>query len=294
MPQVPFSVPNGWAGTTARRRFNAALVIFSVLSGLTFITIITGDNWKTSLGGGIAFALLAFMSWAMTNSGRASSKPPRIASAVVMTRAITPPPDDWVHFVKFRPVPWSLVATFAILGLGCLGAGAFIAQSAALPSNASDSLIIWAMAAGAAGLGLFFVVAAIRSIITQAKGTGWPRLHGLTLGEHGIAYRLVGGESTEIAWEEITGIAATFVTRGGARHSPIPVLHIESLKGNRDYNVRILDASPIVTHAALQFYWRNAELRHELGTTSATERMAAWLAAIAPAAPPAPVSPGRA
>ena len=158
------------------------------------------------------------------------------------------------------------------------------------------AIAIWVMGAATGALGLFFVVGAIRSIITQTKGTGWPRLHGFTLGEHGIANRLVAGESSEFTWEQITGIAATFVTSVGARHAPIPVLQIETGETSRSYNVRIFDASPVLTHTALQFYWRNPELRHELGTTSGTKRMAEWLAEIAPkpAAPAAPFNPGRA
>jgi len=298
MSQVPFSVPDGWANGRTAPRIKFALIVFGALSVLSLVTIVRSGNWSSGLFGAVAFGAFAFIAWALGQNGITSLKAMRIANAVVMTKAVTPPPDDWVHFVKFRPVPWPMVATFAVLGGGCIAVAAWMAQFGAdgYGEEPTAAIAIWVMGAATGALGLFFVVGAIRSIITQTKGTGWPRLHGFTLGEHGIANRLVAGESSEFTWEQITGIAATFVTSGGARHAPIPVLQIETGETSRSYNVRIFDASPVLTHTALQFYWRNPELRHELGTTSGTKRMAEWLAEIAPkpAAPAAPFNPGRA
>ncbi|PRY67672.1 hypothetical protein B0I08_106280 [Glaciihabitans tibetensis] len=223
----------------------------------------------------------------------ASRTPLRLVNAFAFAKSSTPPPDQWTHFAKLRPVPWKLVGAFALIAAFCVwGIVSTLIQFAEELEYAIFPLVL--MAAGA----LFFGWATVNSVVSYGTRTGWPHLHGVGIGESGIAFRLTGGDA-DVPWDAVTSIRATFTNEDNPRKANIPVLRVEYAGSRVDLNTQILGASPIVTYWALIYYWMTKESRGELGTTVAQERMDGWLtqvtATAAPrglAAPEGPAAPG--
>jgi len=202
----------------------------------------------------------------------ASSKPLLLVNAFAFAKSSTPPPDQWTHFAKLRPVPWKLVAGFVTIAAVCVwGMVATLTQFA-------DDLIpaLFPLALMGAGA-LFFGWATIKSLTSYRTRTGWPHLHGLGLGESGIAYRLTGGDA-DVPWDAITSIRATFTNELAPSKPGVPVLRVEYAGSKVDLNTDILGVSPLVLYWALLYYWRFPATRDELGTTLAQQRMDGWLA----------------
>lgn len=283
---LPAAVPEGWAPRRAGRpgRALAIPIVFLVLAGSALLSIVNSGDMASGLLGAAIFGSVALAAWWLLGSGVASAKPLVLRGAVFMTRAVTPPPDSWVHFAKLRGVPWEWIGTFTIFGTLSAAAAAWLAWG---PREDGLDWTGTAILAGVAILcsvgALFFLGAAAMSLVTQAKSSGWPRLQGLTLGEHGVAFRLLG-ESRDIRWEDISLIEATFTQAHRTSGPPLPVLRIVWAHGERSFSTRVLDASPVVLFTALRFYLEHADQRAELGTTVAQARMDAWLAEVGAAA----------
>ena len=214
-----------------------------------------------------------------------------LVNAFAYSKMATPPPDQWTHFAKLRPVPWKLLVACVVIAAFCVwGIVSTTTQYADELEYAIFPLVL--MAAGA----LFFGWAAIKSVTSYRSRTGWPHVHGLGIGASGIAFRLAGGDS-DVPWEYITSISATFTHADNPRKAHIPVLRVEYAGSKVDLGSDIIGASPVVLYWALLYYWLTPESRDELGTTVAQQRMDDWLAHItsAPsAAAGTPVVPARA
>ncbi|GAB2467149.1 hypothetical protein GCM10027029_31870 [Conyzicola lurida] len=209
--------------------------------------------------------------WQPDNASRA---PLVLVNAVAFSKGSKPPPDQWTHFAKLRPVPWKLFTGFLAIALVCVwGIVNIFVQ---YPDTWSDNLFfIGAMALGAG----FFGWAVIKSVLSYPVRAGWPSLHGLGIGESGIALRLGGGDS-DIPWEAVTSVRATVTNELSDDKAHIPVLRIEHSGTAVDFNTQILGASPVVVYRALLYYWLNPASREELGTTVAQQRMDGWVAQI--------------
>jgi hypothetical protein len=206
--------------------------------------------------------------WVSKSSSRT---PLTLVNAFSYSKMSTPPPDQWTHFAKLRPVPWRLLLGFAVIALVCVwGVYATVTQFADQIVSALFPLAI--MIAGA----LFFGWAVIKSLSSYRSRTGWPHLHGLGIGSSGISYRLAGGDS-DVPWNSITAISATFTNADNPRKANIPVLRVEYAGSKVDLGTDILGASPVVLYWALVYYWLTPESRGELGTTVAQQRMDNWL-----------------
>jgi len=215
--------------------------------------------------------------------GSASRQPLRLVNAVAFSAASTPPPDQWTHFAKLRPVPWKMVAGFAAIALFCVwGIYGTLTQYGDQIVDALFFVVL--MGVGA----LFFGWAAIKSITSYRTRTGWPHLHGLGLGTSGIAYRLAGGDS-DVPWDAVTSIRAMLTNELNPAKPGIPVLRVQYAGSQVDLNTQILGANPVVLYWALVYYWTNPASRSELGTTVAQKRMDGWLAQVTGAGP----GPGR-
>jgi hypothetical protein len=205
-------------------------------------------------------------------SRTASRSPLLLVNAFAFAKSSTPPPDQWTHFAKLRPVPWKLVVVFVVIALVCVwGTVATVTH----PDNSPQEALVAAVLFGAGAL--FFGWATIASLVSARKRSGWPHLHGVGIGESGVAFRLTGGDA-DVPWDAITAIEATVTNEDNPRKAKIPVLRIEYAGSRVDLNTAILGSSPLVTYAALTYYWRTPGSRGELGTTVAQKRMNAWLA----------------
>ena len=204
----------------------------------------------------------------------ASRQPLRLVNAVAFATSSTPPPDQWTHFARLRPVPWRLLLACIAIAVACVwGITATITQYPDEWVHFAFFLIV--MAAGA----VYFGWIVIRSVLSYRSRTGWPHLHGIGIGSSGIAFRLAGG-SSDVPWDAITAIRATVTNELSSRKARIPVLRVEYAGSAVDLNPQILGASPVVIYTALTYYWKNPASRSELGTTVAQQRMDDWLAQV--------------
>jgi hypothetical protein len=209
--------------------------------------------------------------WLPANASRG---PLVLVNAVAFSRSSKPPPDQWTHFAKLRPVPWKLFAGFLAILLACVwGIVATITQYGDTWTDALFFLALMALGV------LFFGWAVVKSLLSYPVRAGWPSLHGVGLGESGIALRL-GGSDSDIPWADVTAIRATVTNESNDKKAQIPVLRVEYSGTAVDFNTQILGASPVVVYRALLYYWLNPESRDELGTTVAQQRMDGWLAQI--------------
>jgi hypothetical protein len=207
--------------------------------------------------------------WFSESTSRA---PLLLVNAFAFSKSSNPPPDQWTHFAKLRPVPWKLVGGFALIALFCVwGVYGILTQYADELEYAIFFLLL--MGVGA----LFFGWAAIASIVSYRTRTGWPHLHGLGIGSSGIAYRLTGGDS-DVPWDSITAVSAARTNDGDPAKPGVSVLRVEYGGSRVDLNTQILGASPAPFYRALTFYLRNPANRDELGTTVAQQRVDGWLA----------------
>jgi hypothetical protein len=209
-------------------------------------------------------------------SSAASRKPLTLVNAFAFSKSSTPPPDQWTHFAILRPIPVWLVALFAAITLFCIWA--IVSSFMQYPDDLRMGLFALVLfGAGAAFFGRFVV----KSIASSGRRRGWPHLHGVGLGESGIAYRLTGGDA-DVPWDAVTSITATFTNLGNPRKATIPVLRVEYTGSSVDLNTQILGASPVVVYWALIYYWLTPASRSELGTTVAQKRMDEWLTRLPP------------
>lgn len=202
-----------------------------------------------------------------------STRPLVLLNAYAFSKSSTPLPDQWTYFAKLRPVPWSLVGVFAVIAFFCAWGLIFILSQ--LDQFDGNLIVLFPLVLLAAGA-LFFGSAVIKSVLSYRSRAGWPHLHGIGLGTSGIAFRLTGGDS-DVPWDAVTSIEATFVNSNNRVTPAIPVLRIEYAGATIDVNTQILGASPLQLYWALVFYWENPADRDELDSTKARDRMASWM-----------------
>jgi hypothetical protein len=201
----------------------------------------------------------------------ASRKPLVLVNAMAFSKSSTPPPDQWTHFAKLRPVPWRLLTGYVVITLACLWG--FLGAI----NLAGDNLWQAMFPIVVCGVGaLFFGWAAVASLASYGKRTGWPHLHGLGIGRSGIALRFAADDA-DVPWDSVTAIGAVFTNAGHPKKAHIPVLRVSYADTFVDLNAQILGAAPTVIYCALSYYWRNPAQREELGTTVAQKRMDRWL-----------------
>jgi hypothetical protein len=199
-----------------------------------------------------------------------SSKPLVLVNAYAFSKSAHPPPDQWTHFARLRPVPWRMVATFAVIAAVCVWGGVGM-----MLQYGPGELLSWFMVV-ILGIGaLFFGAVAIGSLVSHRVRTGWPGLNGVGIGESGISFRLTGAD-TDVPWDAVTAIEATVTNKDNSK-AKIRVLRVEHSGTKVDLNTQILGASPLVVFWALTYYWRFSATRGELGTTVAQQRMDGWL-----------------
>lgn len=203
-----------------------------------------------------------------------SRKPLVLVNAYAFSKSAHPPPDQWTHFAKLRPVPWKTVATFLVIFAVCVWGGVGM-----MLQYGPGELVSWFMVV-VLGIGaLFFGGAAIGSLFAHRARTGWPGVNGVGIGQTGISFRLTGSDA-DVPWDAVTGIEATVTNKDNAK-AKIPVLRVEYSGTKVDLNTRILGASPIVVFWALTYYWKFPATRTELGTSIAQQRMDGWMGQIA-------------
>jgi hypothetical protein len=210
----------------------------------------------------------------------ASRKPLVLVNGIAFSKSSTPPPDQWTHFAKLRPVPWRLLTGYIVITLVCLwGFFGFINLAGNDIWQVIFPLVVFAIGA------LFFGWVAVTSVASYGKRTGWPHLHGLGIGRSGIALRFTAGD-TDVAWETVTSIGAVFTNADNPKRAHIPVLRVAYADTFVDLNTQILGAAPTVIYCALRYYWQNPKKRKELGTTVAQKRMDRWLTQVPAAGAP--------
>jgi len=195
-----------------------------------------------------------------------------LVNAFAFAKSASPPPDQWTHFAKLRPIPWRLLVACAVIFL--VSTWGFVAMIVQYPDGILQMSPFLVIIAGSA---VYFGWLTVKSLLSYRTRGGWPHLNGVGIGESGIAFRLTGGDA-DVPWDSITAVRATVTNENNPKKANIPVLRVEYAGSAVDLNTEILGASPLMVYWALLFYWKSPASRDELGTTVAQKRMDEWLA----------------
>lgn len=191
--------------------------------------------------------------------------PPQLINAVTLARATVRPVDDWVHFIRERPVRlW--VRTWLML-CGC-GTGVLLVL--ALPGILAGPGGPWWLIVFIPLLIVCFVVGvfALLQAVLDAKNSSFGRIPvGVAVGRHGVSRYYVAGGVQHVPWESMTAIEAM----------PRSTIRIDYGRSEPfEFVAGVFDQHSTLIYCALRFYFEHPELRDEVGTTIAQRRFEAW------------------
>lgn len=283
---LPFPLPERWRITAARPFTLGAGVSMSVAAalaaGLTVWALARGDVWQSVILTVVFAALALFVGVGFEVAGGESGAP-LLLNAVVLSRAQVRPPDSWIHFFRQRgpDLWWTIGATTAGVGASAslICAGAIV------------------LARGGAWLGMLFLVvplllgalvvalAAVISIVQRWRHASFGRRPiGISVGRHGIIRYYLDGAG-EWAWADIIQVTASVsaVDEQTGDFSPGVDLTVRGSGGEPEaihFGLSRYQSHAWLIYTTLRFYLAHPDLRSELSTTYAQQRIEGWRDAI--------------
>lgn len=208
----------------------------------------------------------------------------RFINAIVMTRAVRPPADSWVHLAPTQRLTAFTVTAFAWFSLGATavfvaGVGQLVAV---IPKQNEDAgsieLVIAGVLALAAAVVGWWITWLMYSRNARSETVG-RRLSGLALGRNGVAVH-VPGRDLEVPWTSITSVESKVLDLSRDSSVPMIVVTYREDEGRPDgvqyVPIDSLDVPPDAAFTALRWYWSNPAARTELGRVDARRRLEAW------------------
>ena len=289
---APYPLPSGWNLRPARprSRLGTGLLVASclALAVLLWGAIVTGQTILAMIA---ALVLLGFIAVVAVGGERAGGERalPEFVNALALTRAETRPVDSWVSF--FRQRATSLWSCLWLLGGGLV------------TTAACGILIVRCIVAGGQALLVlvFLVPLTLAAVIVALAGANslavrgrarWfaRRPRGLVVGRSGVTlYAFDRGDYDRTwPWE-----AMVDVVPGGLldarRGNTVPELklHVAGADGAvEEHRVPVdsLASHAWLVYAVLRFWREHPELRDELDTSAAQERMESWMTGLSKAA----------
>ncbi len=284
-PALPYPLPEGWEIEPARRepwwRITLWTLVFGFGTLLAYVHLLEND-YLAALGR-IAFAAV-FGAIAVGELWKWGGEhgAPEFINAVVLTRAERAPEDSWVHFFRDGRTPRAVIAGMLGVTIPLLAATAW---AGVLIVRAGGGALWWLFAVafmlliGVIALFAMWAAAAVR----RRVGSFGRRATGIAIGRSGITLHFLDDPSF-IAWENVRAVTAGTSVKDQKTGDFVPELDLE-LENREDQWVPIggYEAHAWLIYCALRFWAEHAELRHELSTTFAQQRILGWRAAMAAA-----------
>lgn len=274
-------------GRTRRRSSRTIIIAAAVVATLMAASAISSLLREGNLTGSI-IALCFFGPLVLIAIGRLRTQRQsgrfRFINAIVMTRAVRPPADSWVHLAPTRRLGGSTIVAFAWFSLGATAV--FIAGFGQLfgvfPKQNEDAgsieLVIAGVLALAAACVGWWVTWLMYSRNARSETVG-RRLSGLALGRNGVAVH-VPGRDLEVPWTSITSVETKVLDLSRDSSVPMIVISYRVDEGRPDgvqyVPIDTLDVPPDAAFTALRWYWSHPAARTELGRVEARRRLEAW------------------
>ena len=289
---VPYPLPPGWNLRPARPRSRlttgALVVSCIVLAAALWGAVVAG---QTILAMVVALVLLGFIAVVAVGGERAGGERalPEFVNALALTRAETRPVDSWVSFFRQRaPTLWSC--------LWLLGGGS------ATTAACGILIVRCVVEGGQALLGLVFLVpltlaaaivalAGANSLAVRGRARWFARRpRGLVVGRSGVTlYSFDRGDyDRSWSWDAIVDVVPSGLV-DARRGNTVPELklHVAGTDGAAEEHhvpVDSLASHAWLVYAVLRFWREHPELRDELDTSTAQERMESWMTGLSKAA----------
>lgn len=273
----PYPLPEDWRVGTPTRIRPWTVVAYSlvvVLSGAAAVFAVLADDigaatWRT-------FVFLAATAGFGVHFERAGAERdlPELLNAVALTRAKERPRDSWVHFFRERGAGAWLSGCFTAAGaFGAVVFGWAIVRSAV--TDAAFALI-WLIPLLL--LALVLLLAGIIAVVTTWRAASFGRLPiGVGMGPAGVT-RYYLDDTDDIEWSRIAHVTPTVsaVDEKTGDFTPSVELRAADDEILLDLNISGFRAHAWLIYASIRFWAEHPEMRHELGTTFAQQRMDSW------------------
>lgn len=285
---LPYPLPEGWTvhpGRLVRRWpawFWSAVALALVLAAGQ--AVLAG-----SIGWGILFTALfgavgAGLGVAYERAGSERGLP-RFINAVVLTRAVSRPPDSWIHF--FRESGPSRWLTFWFAATGWLALASFVWLTV-LVARVGGAALWWLALIIPLGLGaLVLATAGTIAVAQRIRHSSFGRRPiGLSIGRSGVVWYYL--DDVDIwPWEAIHAVRPSATVFDKAAGDFSAAIEIRSVQKPADvsqdeYILDRFESHAWLIYTAVRFWAEHPELRSELSTTFAQRRIESWRDAMLP------------
>lgn len=273
----PYPLPEDWrVGIPARIRpwtVVAYSVVVIVSATASVVAVLADDigsaTWR-------AFVFLAATAGFGVHFERAGGERdlPELVNAVALTRAKERPRDSWVHFFRERGAGAWLSGCFTAAG----AVGAVIFGWAIVRSVITDAAfaLIWLIPLLL--LALVLLLAGALAIVSTWRAASFGRLPiGVGIGPSGVT-RYYLDDTDDIEWSRIARVVPTVSAVDEKTGDFTPSVEVRAADDEilLDLNISGFRAHAWLIYASIRFWAEHPEMRNELGTTFAQQRMDSW------------------
>jgi len=289
---APYPLPSGWNLRPPRPR---SRLTTSLLVGGTLV--LAAALWgavvgaQTLLAMAVALVLLGFIAVVAVGGERAGAERalPEFINALALTRAETRPADSWVSFFRQRaPTLWSCLwlliggsattAACGILIVRCVqeGGQALLILIYLIPLTLAAAIV---------------ALAGANSLAVRWRARWFARRpRGLMVGRSGVTlYSFDRGDHDRAwSWDAIVDIVPSAIVdaRTGNGLADLKLRVSGGGDGVEEHRIPVdsLESHAWLVYAALRFWTEHPELRDELDTSAAQDRMEDWMTGLSTAA----------
>lgn len=277
--EPPYPLPPDWKLQAPRQGSVWWIISFAVIAltalGFAIAALLQSDPPASIIPAAI-FVLTGLCLGVVTERTGDERGDVRFINAVTLTNASRRPVDSWIHFFREAPPRRRMVLVFGVIGLvGCALAIIGIVQTLAqghgwLLLILVPVLLVCALFALAGGIG----------VVIRFRLASWARrATGYAVGAGGISSYLLDAVQTW-SWDEIESVSAramVFDVDTGD-YAPYITVHLRGEDMPEEFAVSDHEAHAWVIYCAMRLWHECPDLRGELSTTFAQQRMEGWAA----------------
>ncbi len=277
---LPYPQPPGWELPVSPGppiiKLIITMLIWSLCLPMPALFILEREFVAAMVFTAVLF-VIALLSTGVWMSGGSDRGAPHLVNAVAMTAGGERPVDSWIHFVA-KPGMGAGFTVSLLLGGVFVGGYALWAAIAAILGGGADLItLVASIPMAIAGCGMLY--AGARSIDLHRRQDTFARHHvGYALGREGFSFHRHAHIEFR-PWSEVVAVVASSETPDRRTGGAAPVIRVEFADGTGwPIESWQLDLRPWVFYCALRFYAERPEMREELSTTFAQQRMQRWSA----------------
>ncbi|SDG90423.1 hypothetical protein [Microbacterium sp. 77mftsu3.1] len=273
----PYPLPKDWRVGTPTRIRPWTVVIYSLVvlgSAAALAFAVLGGNVGAATWWVLVFAGATLGFGVHFERAGGERGMPELLNAVALTRAEKRPPDSWVHFFRERGAGSWVSAWFTVAGV--VSTAAFVWAIVRSVTTDAALALIWLipLLLGA----LVVLLAGSIAIVSTWRAASFGRLPiGVGIGPSGVT-RYYLDDTDDIDWARIARVAPTVSAVDETTGDFTPSVELRAADDEilLDLNISGFRAHAWLIYASIRFWAEHPEMRHELGTTFAQQRMDGW------------------